>query len=58
MELGKVEEPSSVDPMEPYNAVPSGIPMEVKQDADANEQKNDKEESCATTMGEANEQVS
>uniref|UniRef100_K3YPA9 BAG domain-containing protein n=1 Tax=Setaria italica TaxID=4555 RepID=K3YPA9_SETIT len=55
VELGKVEEPSSVDTMEPYNAVPSGIPMEVKQDADASK-KNEKEESCVTTMEEANEQ--
>ena len=58
MELGKLEEPSSVDSMEPCDEVPSGIPMEVEQDADANEQKNEKEESCSTTMEEANEKVS
>lgn len=54
MELGKVEEPSSVDSMEACDAVPSGIPMEVKQDADASEQKNGKEESYSTTIEEAN----
>ncbi|KAG2657584.1 hypothetical protein PVAP13_1KG507400 [Panicum virgatum] len=57
VELGKLEEPSSVDSMEPCDEVPSGIPMEVEQDADANEQKNEKEESCSTTMEEANEKV-
>ncbi|RLM77897.1 hypothetical protein C2845_PM12G08820 [Panicum miliaceum] len=55
VELGKLEEPSSVDSMEPCDEVPSGIPMEVEQDADAGEQKNEKEESCSTTMEEANE---
>jgi hypothetical protein len=55
VELGKLEEPSSVDSMEPCDEVPSGIPMEVEQDADASEQKNEKEESCSTTMEEANE---
>ncbi|PUZ75011.1 hypothetical protein GQ55_1G113300 [Panicum hallii var. hallii] len=57
VELGKLEEPSSVDSMEPCDEVPSGIPMEVEQDADASEQKNEKEESCSTTMKEANEKV-
>ncbi|CAL4970186.1 unnamed protein product [Urochloa decumbens] len=55
VELGKVEEPSSVDSMEPCDAVPSGNPMEVEQDADASEQKNKKEEPCSTTKEEANE---
>ncbi|KAF8676654.1 hypothetical protein HU200_046889 [Digitaria exilis] len=54
VELGKVEEPSSVDSMEACDAVPSGIPMEVKQDADASEQKNGKEESYSTIIEEAN----
>nr|CAB3449526.1 unnamed protein product [Digitaria exilis] len=54
VELGKVEEPSSVDSMEACDAVPSGIPMEVKQDADASEQKNGNEESYSTTIEEAN----
>ncbi|CAL4970187.1 unnamed protein product [Urochloa decumbens] len=57
VELGKVEEPSSVDSMEPCDAVPSGNPMEVEQDADASEQKNKKEEPCSTTKEEANEDV-
>ncbi|OEL34705.1 BAG family molecular chaperone regulator 6 [Dichanthelium oligosanthes] len=51
-----VEEPS-VDSMEPCDAVPSGIPMEVKQDEDACEQKNEKEEeSCSTTIEGANKE--
>jgi len=57
VELGKLEEPSPVDSMEPCDEVPSRIPMEVEQDAAASEQKNEKEESCSTTMEEANEKV-
>ncbi|CAN6237768.1 unnamed protein product [Urochloa humidicola] len=55
VELGKVEEPSSVDSMESCAAVPSGTHMEVEQDADASEQKDKKEEPCSTTKEEANE---
>ncbi|CAL5059027.1 unnamed protein product [Urochloa decumbens] len=55
VELGKVEEPSSVDSMEPCDAVPSGTTMEVEQDAGASEQKDKKEEPCSTTKDKANE---
>ncbi|CAN6243817.1 unnamed protein product [Urochloa humidicola] len=55
VELGEVEEPSSVYSMEPCDVVPSGTPMEVEQDEDASEQKVKKEEPCSTTKEEANE---
>ncbi|XP_066321612.1 BAG family molecular chaperone regulator 6-like isoform X4 [Miscanthus floridulus] len=56
VEMGKVEEPSSVT-MEPCNAVPSGVSWEVRPDADSSEEKNEKQESCSTTVDEAHEEV-
>ncbi|AQL09912.1 BAG family molecular chaperone regulator 6 [Zea mays] len=41
IELGKVQEPCSVDSMEPCNAVPSGVSWEVRPDVDASEEKNE-----------------
>lgn len=56
IELGKVQEPCSVDSMEPCNTVPSGVSWEVRPDVDASEEKNEKQESCSTTVDEAHEQ--
>ena len=55
--MGKVEEPSSVT-MEPCNTVPSGVSWEVRPDADSSEEKNEKQESCSTTVDQAHEEVS
>ncbi|CAN6231136.1 unnamed protein product [Urochloa humidicola] len=55
VELGEVEEPSSVYSMEPCDAVSSGTPMEVEQYEDTSEQKVKKEEPCSTTKEQANE---
>lgn len=44
--------------MEPCNAGPSGVYWEVRPDVDASEEKNEKQESCSTTVDEAHEEVS
>ncbi|WVZ77010.1 hypothetical protein U9M48_024915 [Paspalum notatum var. saurae] len=55
--LGKAEEPSSVDCVDLCDPLSSVVPLEVRQDADAGEQKDKKEEPCTTKMEKAHEEV-